>query len=166
MPCWARTHAQTTGGRPTPPCSTCSVPRVASDTPVVRHCMPLRALAQEAACLPAPLCIPRPHLCAIQLQWSCICGCMFEGASASAVPKAKHERAHAVCRWLIMGPARSGSTFHKDPNATSAWNAVVRGAKKWLLFPPHVVPPGEHAPRQLRDAQPLSTACGQQHSWA
>lgn len=27
-------------------------------------------------------------------------------------------------RWLIVGPARSGSTFHKDPNATSAWNAV------------------------------------------
>lgn len=22
------------------------------------------------------------------------------------------------CRWMIMGPARSGSTFHKDPNAT------------------------------------------------
>ena len=22
------------------------------------------------------------------------------------------------CRWLIMGPMRSGSTFHKDPNAT------------------------------------------------
>lgn len=21
-------------------------------------------------------------------------------------------------RWLIMGPERSGSTFHKDPNAT------------------------------------------------
>ena len=38
-------------------------------------------------------------------------------------------------RWLIIGPARSGSTFHKDPNATSAWNAVIRGAKYWMMFP-------------------------------
>lgn len=38
-------------------------------------------------------------------------------------------------RWLIVGPSRSGSTFHKDPNATSAWNAVVRGAKYWIMFP-------------------------------
>ncbi|KAI1808301.1 hypothetical protein F4811DRAFT_501883 [Daldinia bambusicola] len=28
-------------------------------------------------------------------------------------------------RWLIIGPKRSGSTFHKDPNATSAWNAIL-----------------------------------------
>lgn len=28
-------------------------------------------------------------------------------------------------RWLIVGPERSGSTFHQDPNATSAWNAVI-----------------------------------------
>lgn len=47
------------------------------------------------------------------------------------------------CRWLILGPARSGSTFHKDPNATSAWNAVLTGAKYWLMFPPSdTTPPG------------------------
>eukprot|EP00210_Caulerpa_lentillifera_P008531 g8137.t2 len=45
-------------------------------------------------------------------------------------------------RWLIMGPKRSGSSFHKDPNCTSAWNAVIRGSKKWILYPPNVLPPG------------------------
>ncbi|KAF2730171.1 Clavaminate synthase-like protein [Polyplosphaeria fusca] len=46
-------------------------------------------------------------------------------------------------RWLILGPARSGSTFHKDPNATSAWNAVLTGRKYWLMFPsgPGIAPP-------------------------
>ena len=47
-------------------------------------------------------------------------------------------------RWLIVGPRGSGSTFHKDPNGTSAWNAVIRGAKKWVMYPPGVVPPGVH----------------------
>ena len=37
---------------------------------------------------------------------------------------------------------RSGSTFHVDPNGTSAWNAVLRGRKKWILFPNDEVPPG------------------------
>ena len=47
------------------------------------------------------------------------------------------------CRWMIMGPRRSGSTFHKDPNATSAWNAVLTGSKYWLMFPssPTLPPP-------------------------
>ncbi|KAG9001161.1 hypothetical protein FRB94_008660 [Tulasnella sp. JGI-2019a] len=45
-------------------------------------------------------------------------------------------------RWLIVGPARSGSTFHKDPNGTSAWNAVLSGSKGWILFPPDTPPPG------------------------
>eukprot|EP01059_Diplonema_ambulator_P015136 TRINITY_DN26234_c0_g1_i1.p1 TRINITY_DN26234_c0_g1~~TRINITY_DN26234_c0_g1_i1.p1 ORF type:complete len:477 (+),score=110.29 TRINITY_DN26234_c0_g1_i1:51-1481(+) len=45
-------------------------------------------------------------------------------------------------RWLIMGPTRSGSSFHKDPNSTDAWNACIRGLKKWVFFPPSVVPPG------------------------
>ena len=47
--------------------------------------------------------------------------------------------------WLIVGRKRSGSVFHKDPNGTSAWNCVIWGAKKWLLWPPHTLPPGVHA---------------------
>lgn len=51
-----------------------------------------------------------------------------------------HRPDHA---WLIIGPARSGSTFHKDPNATSAWNAVLSGRKYWIMFPssPSIPPP-------------------------
>jgi len=45
-------------------------------------------------------------------------------------------------RWLIMGPARSGSTFHKDPNFTSAWNANLTGLKLWIMLPPNIKPPG------------------------
>lgn len=48
-------------------------------------------------------------------------------------------------RWLICGPERSGSTFHIDPNSTSAWNAVIKGRKKWILYPPKHPPPGVYA---------------------
>lgn len=69
-----------------------------------------------------------------------------------------HERpAH---RWLIIGPERSGSTFHKDPNATSAWNGVIQGSKYWLMFPPSVPePPGVFVSEDSSEVtSPLSIA--------
>ena len=45
-------------------------------------------------------------------------------------------------RWLIIGGTRSGSSWHVDPNATSAWNACVKGRKRWILTPPEKPPPG------------------------
>lgn len=44
--------------------------------------------------------------------------------------------------WLITGPKRSGSTFHKDPNSTDAWNVVLEGSKLWIMLPPGMKPPG------------------------
>jgi len=45
-------------------------------------------------------------------------------------------------RWLAIGGTRSGSLWHVDPNASMAWNGLVRGKKKWLLCPPNAPPPG------------------------
>ncbi|KAK5133260.1 hypothetical protein LTR08_007994 [Meristemomyces frigidus] len=65
-------------------------------------------------------------------------------------------------RWLIVGPARSGSTFHKDPNATSAWNAVITGSKYWIMFPSSSTvppPPGVYISEdQSEVTSPLSIA--------
>ena len=62
-------------------------------------------------------------------------------------------------RWLIIGPERSGSTFHKDPNATSAWNAVLRGSKYWIMFPCSKPPPGVFVSEdQSEVTSPLSIA--------
>ncbi|KAL2161485.1 hypothetical protein VTH06DRAFT_8047 [Thermothelomyces fergusii] len=62
-------------------------------------------------------------------------------------------------RWLIIGPKRSGSTFHKDPNATSAWNAVIQGAKYWIMFPPSAAVPGVFVSKDSSEVtSPLSIA--------
>ncbi|KAI8632043.1 Clavaminate synthase-like protein [Xylariaceae sp. FL1651] len=62
-------------------------------------------------------------------------------------------------RWLIVGPARSGSTFHKDPNATSAWNAVIQGSKYWIMFPPSTQVPGVFVSEDSSEVtSPLSIA--------
>ena len=65
-------------------------------------------------------------------------------------------------KWLIIGPTRSGSTYHKDPNATSAWNAVLRGSKYWIMFPSSPSsppPPGVYVSEdQSEVTSPLSIA--------
>ncbi|RDW74017.1 hypothetical protein BP5796_07459 [Coleophoma crateriformis] len=65
-------------------------------------------------------------------------------------------------KWLIVGPARSGSTYHKDPNATSAWNAVLKGSKYWIMFPSFTSsppPPGVYVSEdQSEVTSPLSIA--------
>ncbi|CAN4092437.1 unnamed protein product [Withania somnifera] len=45
-------------------------------------------------------------------------------------------------RWLIVGPERSGASWHVDPGLTSAWNTLLCGRKRWALYPPGRVPLG------------------------
>eukprot|EP01130_Rhizamoeba_saxonica_P013879 TRINITY_DN5978_c0_g1_i1.p1 TRINITY_DN5978_c0_g1~~TRINITY_DN5978_c0_g1_i1.p1 ORF type:complete len:347 (-),score=80.05 TRINITY_DN5978_c0_g1_i1:5-1045(-) len=48
-------------------------------------------------------------------------------------------------RWVILGPQRSGTSFHVDPNGTGAWNALLHGRKRWAIYPPDIIPPGIRA---------------------
>lgn len=62
-------------------------------------------------------------------------------------------------RWIIAGPRRSGSGWHKDPNMTSAWNTVLGGSKLWLMLPPECPPPGVYVTADEAEVTaPLSLA--------
>ncbi|CAE6966279.1 jmjd6-b, partial [Symbiodinium sp. KB8] len=67
-------------------------------------------------------------------------------------------------RWLLLGPRRSGSTLHKDPLGTSAWNALVFGKKLWVLFPPST-PPELLRPEADTDFSEESASCWFLHWW-
>lgn len=40
-------------------------------------------------------------------------------------------------KWFCIGPKRSGTTVHRDPMGTAAWNAVTCGIKRWVMFEPN-----------------------------
>lgn len=50
-------------------------------------------------------------------------------------------------RWLLAGPAGSGSCLHQDPWSYSSWNASLCGYKRWVLFPPETPFAVLHPPR-------------------
>ena len=39
-------------------------------------------------------------------------------------------------RWLLVSTRGAGTSLHVDPVCTSAWNTMIQGKKRWILFPP------------------------------
>ena len=41
-----------------------------------------------------------------------------------------------IWNWLFIGPMGSGSPLHRDTHNSSGWLLVIKGKKKWTIFPP------------------------------
>ena len=49
--------------------------------------------------------------------------------------------ARPAYRWIVVGPMRTGASWHIDPPGTTAWNTLICGRKLWALYPPNREPP-------------------------
>jgi len=61
---------------------------------------------------------------------------MFQGCDLFDIPGAEDFEDRPRFRWLLIGPARSGTKIHVDPFGTSAWNTLLKGHKRWVVIPP------------------------------
>jgi hypothetical protein len=60
----------------------------------------------------------------------------LSGDDPFAAGEAAEHPDRPIWRWLLAGPAGSGTLMHQDPWSYSSWNASVVGSKRWVLFPP------------------------------
>ena len=61
-------------------------------------------------------------------------------------------------QWFIYGVAGSGSPCHTDPIGTAAWNALLHGRKRWVMFHPST-------PRALLQTPSLDAGVGDDEAW-
>jgi len=62
-------------------------------------------------------------------------------------------------RYFVVGGPRTGSNMHTDPHFTAAWNALLCGRKRWVLFPPGTpksVVKSKHLYQPGRDDEPIN----------